>query len=138
MLFIAADAFFKSAISLIPEAPATVELDNKNKSTEPFLVSYISNLLSTLLLVPVSLMFCRFHFFKFVQLMPHHNGFLFSTQKSFFLRQIMKFLQLKMKSLKICTCSTYSIKIRILKSISIQKQHLFPKEIIWNTFWIFP
>lgn len=47
-----ADAFFKSAISLIPEAPATIELDNKNKSTEPFLVSYISNLLSTLLLVP--------------------------------------------------------------------------------------
>ncbi|XP_054717134.1 VPS35 endosomal protein-sorting factor-like [Uloborus diversus] len=47
-----ADAFLKSAISLIPEAPPTIELDNKHKSTEPFLVTYISNLLSTLLIVP--------------------------------------------------------------------------------------
>lgn len=47
-----ADAFFKAAISLIPEAPSTIELDGKNKSSEPFLVSYVNNLMSTLLIVP--------------------------------------------------------------------------------------
>ncbi|XP_042908545.1 VPS35 endosomal protein-sorting factor-like isoform X2 [Parasteatoda tepidariorum] len=47
-----ADAFLKSAISLIPDTPASIEIDNKHKSTEPFLISYICNLLSTLLIVP--------------------------------------------------------------------------------------
>ncbi|GIY19382.1 VPS35 endosomal protein-sorting factor-like [Caerostris darwini] len=47
-----ADAFLKSAISLIPDCPAVMEVDSKHKSTEPYLLSYISNLLSTLLIVP--------------------------------------------------------------------------------------
>ncbi|GFY51218.1 VPS35 endosomal protein sorting factor-like, partial [Trichonephila inaurata madagascariensis] len=47
-----ADAFLKSAISLIPDSPTIIEVDNKHKSTEPYLLSYINNLLSTLLIVP--------------------------------------------------------------------------------------
>ncbi|XP_038064522.1 VPS35 endosomal protein-sorting factor-like [Patiria miniata] len=47
-----ADAFFKGAISLIPDIPKTMVIDNKSRSTEPFLLSYINNFLSTLLVVP--------------------------------------------------------------------------------------
>ncbi|XP_068081598.1 VPS35 endosomal protein-sorting factor-like isoform X2 [Anabrus simplex] len=47
-----ADACFKAALSLIPELPATVEVDGKQKSSEPYLVSFVCHLLSTLLVVP--------------------------------------------------------------------------------------
>ncbi|XP_064477807.1 VPS35 endosomal protein-sorting factor-like isoform X2 [Ornithodoros turicata] len=47
-----ADASFKAAISLLPEMPNTIELEGKHRSTEPFLLSYINNFLSTLLYVP--------------------------------------------------------------------------------------
>ncbi|XP_076309475.1 VPS35 endosomal protein-sorting factor-like isoform X2 [Tachypleus tridentatus] len=47
-----ADAFFKAAISLLPEVPKTVEVDGKHRSTESFLISYISNFLSALLVIP--------------------------------------------------------------------------------------
>ncbi|KAL4240173.1 hypothetical protein ACF0H5_000967 [Mactra antiquata] len=47
-----ADAFFKAAISLIPELPVLLDLDGKKRSAEPFLVDYISNFISTLLVVP--------------------------------------------------------------------------------------
>ncbi|KAG0422746.1 hypothetical protein HPB47_001453, partial [Ixodes persulcatus] len=49
-----ADSFFKAAISLMPEMPHTIELEGKQKSSEPFLLSFINNFLSTLLFVPVS------------------------------------------------------------------------------------
>ncbi|XP_077490535.1 VPS35 endosomal protein-sorting factor-like [Amblyomma americanum] len=52
------DAFLQAAIELLPELPATVESESggtgtqRSSSTEPFLVSYTSSLLSTLLVVP--------------------------------------------------------------------------------------
>lgn len=53
-----ADACFKAALSLLPEMPRTLELDGKHRSTEPYLVSYLCHLLSTLLVVPVSVWKC--------------------------------------------------------------------------------
>lgn len=47
-----ADSFFKAAISLVPEMPHTIELEGKQKSSEPYLLSFINNFLSTLLFVP--------------------------------------------------------------------------------------
>ncbi|KAK7873878.1 hypothetical protein R5R35_005739 [Gryllus longicercus] len=47
-----ADACFKAALSIIPELPPTMDVDGKQKSTEPYLVSYVSQFLSTLLVVP--------------------------------------------------------------------------------------
>ncbi len=50
------DAFLKTAITLIQQLPTHIESsDGRPKSTEPFLTSYVSQLLSFLLLVPVSL-----------------------------------------------------------------------------------
>ncbi|XP_052791278.1 VPS35 endosomal protein-sorting factor-like [Mya arenaria] len=46
------DAFFKATISLIPELPRQIDLDGKTRSSEPFLVDFISNFVSTLLVVP--------------------------------------------------------------------------------------
>lgn len=51
-----ADAFFEAAINSIRELPKTCEIDGKPKSTENFLISFIANSLSTLIIVPVSLM----------------------------------------------------------------------------------
>ncbi|XP_072043735.1 VPS35 endosomal protein-sorting factor-like isoform X2 [Amphiura filiformis] len=47
-----ADAFFKAAISLIPDVPRMLKIDHKVRSTEPLLHAYINNFLSTLLVVP--------------------------------------------------------------------------------------
>lgn len=47
-----ADACFKAALSLVPEMPKTIDIDGRKKSTEPYLLSYLSNFLSTLLVVP--------------------------------------------------------------------------------------
>lgn len=49
-----ADSFFETAINLIKELPKTCEIDGKPKSTESYLLSIISNMLSTLLITPVS------------------------------------------------------------------------------------
>ncbi|XP_057321431.1 VPS35 endosomal protein-sorting factor-like [Microplitis mediator] len=49
-----ADACFKAALSLVPEMPKTIEVDGRPKNTEPYLLSYLSNFLSTLLVVPDS------------------------------------------------------------------------------------
>jgi len=49
-----ADAFFRAAISLIPSVPRFIEIDGKIRSTEPLLVDYINNFLSTLVVVPDS------------------------------------------------------------------------------------
>lgn len=48
-----ADSFFEAAINLIKELPKTYEIDGKPKSTETYLISFISNLLSALIIVPV-------------------------------------------------------------------------------------
>ncbi|KAK3583633.1 hypothetical protein CHS0354_039460 [Potamilus streckersoni] len=47
-----ADAFFKAAISTVPQLPKTLELDGKTRSAEPILMEYIYNFISTLLVVP--------------------------------------------------------------------------------------
>ncbi|XP_058794245.1 VPS35 endosomal protein-sorting factor-like [Phymastichus coffea] len=49
-----ADACFKAALSLVPEMPKTLEIDGRSKSSESYLLSYLSNFLSTLLVVPDS------------------------------------------------------------------------------------
>lgn len=49
-----ADACFKAALSLVPEMPKTIEIEGRSKNSEPYLLSYLSNFLSTLLVVPVS------------------------------------------------------------------------------------
>lgn len=54
-LFFLADACFKAALNLIPELPRVLEIDGKQKSSEPLLVSYLCNFMSTLLVVPVSI-----------------------------------------------------------------------------------
>lgn len=54
-----ADACFKAAMALISDLPNCFVVDGKMKSSEGFLVSYLGNFLSTLLIVPVSPM----HFF---------------------------------------------------------------------------
>lgn len=48
-----ADACFKAALSLVPEMPKTIDIDGRQKSSEAYLLSYLSNFLSTLLVVPV-------------------------------------------------------------------------------------
>lgn len=47
-----ADAFFKAAIMLLAEVPRTIVIDSKMRGTEPFMLEYINNLMSTLLIVP--------------------------------------------------------------------------------------
>ncbi|XP_076160323.1 VPS35 endosomal protein-sorting factor-like isoform X2 [Ptiloglossa arizonensis] len=49
-----ADACFKAALSLVPEMPKTIDIDGRQKSSEAYLLSYLSNFLSTLLVVPDS------------------------------------------------------------------------------------
>jgi hypothetical protein len=51
-----ADSFSKAAISLIPDIPKVIDQEGKNRSSEPVLLEYICNFLSTLLVVPVSLL----------------------------------------------------------------------------------
>lgn len=53
MIAFAADACFKAALSLVPEMPKTIDIDGRQKSSQPYLLSYLSNFLSTLLVVPV-------------------------------------------------------------------------------------
>ncbi|XP_014665558.1 PREDICTED: UPF0505 protein C16orf62 homolog [Priapulus caudatus] len=47
-----ADSFLKAAISLLPDAPCSIEIDGKLRSTEPLLLEYVGNLCSTLLAAP--------------------------------------------------------------------------------------
>ncbi|XP_071796501.1 VPS35 endosomal protein-sorting factor-like [Asterias amurensis] len=47
-----ADAFFKGAISLMPDVPRSMVIDKKTRSTEPFILSYLNSFLCTLLVVP--------------------------------------------------------------------------------------
>jgi len=49
-----ADAFFRAAVALIPSVPRFLDVDGKIRSTEPLLVDYICNFLSTLIVVPDS------------------------------------------------------------------------------------
>ncbi|XP_048575354.1 VPS35 endosomal protein-sorting factor-like isoform X2 [Nematostella vectensis] len=47
-----ADSFFKAAISLVPDVPRNLEVDSKLKASEPYLINFLNNFLSTLLVVP--------------------------------------------------------------------------------------
>ncbi|KAK3713118.1 hypothetical protein RRG08_036730 [Elysia crispata] len=48
-----ADAFFKALISLIPDLPKTLDVaDSKSRTSEPFLVDFLYNFISTLLVTP--------------------------------------------------------------------------------------
>lgn len=53
-MLISADACFKAALNLITDIPTTIDVDGKQKSSDSYLVSYMSNFMSTLLIVPVS------------------------------------------------------------------------------------
>uniref|UniRef100_A0A8C5QFY2 VPS35 endosomal protein-sorting factor-like n=1 Tax=Leptobrachium leishanense TaxID=445787 RepID=A0A8C5QFY2_9ANUR len=47
-----ADAFFKAAVSLVPDVPKNINVDGKMKLSEAYLLEFLSNLFSTLLIVP--------------------------------------------------------------------------------------
>ncbi|KAJ6635685.1 VPS35 endosomal protein sorting factor-like [Pseudolycoriella hygida] len=49
-----ADACFYAALQLVPELPKMIDIDGKLKNTEPYLVSFLCNFLSTLIVVPDS------------------------------------------------------------------------------------
>ncbi|KAL0617658.1 VPS35 endosomal protein sorting factor-like, partial [Plecturocebus cupreus] len=46
------DAFFKAAISLIPEVPKMINIEGKMRPSESFLLEFLCNFFSTLLIVP--------------------------------------------------------------------------------------
>ncbi|XP_007498241.2 VPS35 endosomal protein-sorting factor-like isoform X1 [Monodelphis domestica] len=47
-----ADAFFRAAVSLVPEVPKMINIDGKMRPSESFLLEFLCNLFSTLLIVP--------------------------------------------------------------------------------------
>ncbi|XP_061562436.1 VPS35 endosomal protein-sorting factor-like isoform X1 [Phycodurus eques] len=47
-----ADAFLKAAVSILPEVPRSISVEGKLRSSESFLLDFINNFLSTLLVVP--------------------------------------------------------------------------------------
>ncbi|NWQ80139.1 CP062 protein, partial [Columbina picui] len=49
-----ADAFFKAAVSLVPEVPRMINVDGKMRPSDAFLLEFLCNFFSTLLVVPVS------------------------------------------------------------------------------------
>lgn len=52
-----ADAFFKAAVSLVPEVPKLINVDGKMRPSDAFLLEFLCNFFSTLLVVPVSHVF---------------------------------------------------------------------------------
>lgn len=53
-LSLPADAFLKAAVSILPEVPRSISVEGKFRSSENFLLDFINNFLSTLLVVPVT------------------------------------------------------------------------------------
>ena len=53
-LCLSADAFLKAAVSVLPEVPRSISIEGKQRSSESFLLDFINNFLSTLLVVPVT------------------------------------------------------------------------------------
>ncbi|XP_061085537.1 VPS35 endosomal protein-sorting factor-like isoform X2 [Conger conger] len=47
-----ADAFLKAAVSILPEVPRSISVEGKLRSSEGFLLDFVNNFLSTLLVVP--------------------------------------------------------------------------------------
>ncbi|OXB58794.1 hypothetical protein ASZ78_015992 [Callipepla squamata] len=47
-----ADAFFKAAVSLVPEVPKMISVDGKMRPSDVFLLEFLCNFFSTLLVVP--------------------------------------------------------------------------------------
>lgn len=58
--YFVADAFFKAAVSLVPEVPKTISIDGKMRPSDAFLLEFLCNFFSTLLVVPVSHCVCVF------------------------------------------------------------------------------
>lgn len=54
-IYVSADACLKDSLSLVPDVPTQMDIDGKMKSSEYFLVGFLNQMLSTLLVVPVSL-----------------------------------------------------------------------------------
>lgn len=52
--YFVADAFFKAAASLVPEVPRMINVDGKMRPSDAFLLEFLCNFFSTLLVVPVS------------------------------------------------------------------------------------
>jgi len=52
--YLVADAFFKAAVSLVPEVPKMISVDGKMRPSDAFLLEFLCNFFSTLLVVPVS------------------------------------------------------------------------------------
>lgn len=52
--YFVADAFFKAAVSLVPEVPKMISVDGKMRPSDAFLLEFLCNFFSTLLVVPVS------------------------------------------------------------------------------------
>jgi len=53
------DGFLKMAITLLSDFPKQLDIDNKPFTTEKYLYEHISNILSTLVIVPVRCFTCR-------------------------------------------------------------------------------
>uniref|UniRef100_H9GU58 VPS35 endosomal protein-sorting factor-like n=1 Tax=Anolis carolinensis TaxID=28377 RepID=H9GU58_ANOCA len=47
-----ADAFFKAAVSLVPDVPKMINIDGKMRPSEAFLLEFLCNFFSTLLIIP--------------------------------------------------------------------------------------
>ncbi|XP_015745691.1 UPF0505 protein C16orf62-like [Python bivittatus] len=47
-----ADAFFRAAISLVPEVPKMISIDGKLRPSEAYLLEFLCNFFSTLLIIP--------------------------------------------------------------------------------------
>ncbi|XP_062331258.1 VPS35 endosomal protein-sorting factor-like isoform X1 [Osmerus eperlanus] len=50
--FSQADAFLKAAVSVLPDVPRSISIEGKQRSSESFLLDFINNFLSALLVVP--------------------------------------------------------------------------------------
>ncbi|KAK0076450.1 hypothetical protein PV326_010778 [Microctonus aethiopoides] len=99
-----ADACFKAALSLVPEMPKTIEMDGRLKNSEPYLLSYLSNFLSTLLIVPDS---------------PEHGVL-------YLLRGLLNVIQRYFDEYSSVKCSLY---LRVLDLLSVTTHDSYPYHV---------
>jgi len=99
------DACLKDALSLVAEVPTQLEVDGKMKSSDQFLVSYLSQLLSTLLVVPDS----------------PEQGVLYLT------RGLLKVLQLY--TWDTSSCARAQVYLRALDMLAAAAQETYPYQV---------